>query len=302
MRYITSEDIEILNITPAESVEWVREAFLIKDRCQLPPKISLHPRGNDFFNTMPCMLPEEYHTFGCKVVSRVKGNHPALKSEMMVFDTLTGGMTALVNCDWITARRTGAVAALAINTLRSSKAEIYSFIGLGAMAYATLDCLLATNKDKQLTIRLKRYKDQAEKVISHYGRIDNVRFEIVDTMENLIEGADVVVSCITDAEGLLMEDISLFKPGVLVVPVHTRGFQNCDTTFDKVFADDEGHVKGFRFFNQFHQFGELADVLKGVIPGRESDSDRILSYNIGLGLHDIFFADKIIFRLAHGVV
>lgn len=302
MRYITSEDIEALDITPQESVEWVKEAFLIKDRCQLPPKISLHPRGNDFFNTMPCLLPEEYHTFGCKVVSRVKGNHPALKSEMMVFDTLTGGMTALVNCDWITARRTGAVAALAINTLRSSKAEIYSFIGLGAMAYATLDCLFATNKDKQLTVRLKRYKDQAEKVISHYGRIDNVRFEIVDTMENLIEGADVVVSCITDAEGLLMEDISLFKPGVLVVPVHTRGFQNCDTAFDKVFADDEGHVKGFRFFNQFRQFGELADVLKGVIPGRESDSDRILSYNIGLGLHDIFFADKIIFRLANGVV
>lgn len=297
MRYITSEDIEILNITPAESVEWVREAFLIKDRCQLPPKISLHPRGNDFFNTMPCMLPEEYHTFGCKVVSRVKGNHPALKSEMMVFDTLTGGMTALVNSDWITARRTGAVAALAINTLRSSNAMIYSFIGLGAMGYATLDCFFATNKDKQLIIRLKRYKNQAEKVIEHYAELKNVRFEIVDTMEELINGADVVVSCITDADGLLMEDLSLFKPGVLIVPVHTRGFQNCDTVFDKIFADDEGHVKGFKYFNQFRNFGELSDVLKGKIPGRESDSERILSYNIGLGLHDIFFAQRIIQKL-----
>lgn len=298
MRYITSEDIEALHISPGESVEWVREAFLIKDKCQLPPKISLHPRGNDFFNTMPCLLPEEYHTFGCKVVSRVKGNHPALKSEMMVFDTLTGGMTALVNCDWITARRTGAVAALAINTLRSSKAEIYSFIGLGAMAYATLDCFLATNQDRHLTIRLKRYKNQAEKMVEHYGERKNIRFEIVDTMEGLIDGTDVVVSCITDADGLLMEDISLFKPGVLVVPVHTRGFQNCDTVFDKVFADDEGHVKGFRFFNKFRQFGELSDVLKGIIPGRVSDSERILSYNIGLGLHDIFFADKIVYKLA----
>ena len=124
MRVVTSEDIEQLQISPEESVEWGREAFLIKDRCQLPPKVSLHPRGTDFFNTMPCMLPEEYHTFGCKVVSRIKGNHPALKSEMMVFDTLTGELTALVNCDWITARRTGAVASLAINTLRSSNAKI----------------------------------------------------------------------------------------------------------------------------------------------------------------------------------
>ena len=76
MRIIISEEIEALGISPAESVDWVREAFLLKDRCQLPPKISLHPGGNDFFNTMPCLLP--YHTFGCKVVSRVKGTIPAL--------------------------------------------------------------------------------------------------------------------------------------------------------------------------------------------------------------------------------
>lgn len=294
MRIITSEEIEKLGITPAESVEWVREAFLIKEKCMLPPKISLHPRGNDFFNTMPCILPDEYHTFGCKVVSRIKGNHPALKSEMMIFDTLTGDMTALINCDWITARRTGAVATLAINTLRPTDAKIYSFIGLGSMAYATLDCFFATNTEQSLIVRLKRYKDQAEITIERYKGIKNVTFEISDTMEELVKDADVVVSCITDAEGLLVEDTELFKPGVLIVPVHTRGFQNCDTVFDKVFADDEGHVKGFKYFNQFKKFGELGDILSGKIPGRETNKEKILSYNIGLGLHDVFFATKIL--------
>ena len=294
MKVITSDTIARLNITPRQSVEWVKEAFLIKNKCQLPPKVSIHPRGNDFINTMPCLLPEEYHTFGCKVVSRIKGNHPALKSDMMVFDTRTGNLTSVVNCDWITARRTGAVATLAINTLRSSKAEIYSFIGLGAMAYATLDCLFDTNTDYDLKVRLKRYKDQAEKVMEHYHGTPNVVFEIVDTMEQLVEGADVIVSCITDADGLLVNDLSLFKPGALVVPVHTRGFQNCDTVFDKVFADDEGHVKGFKYFNEFRNFGELSDILSGKSPGRETDLERIISYNIGLGLHDVFFAHKIL--------
>lgn len=294
MQIITSQDIARLNISPAESVEWVRQAFLLKDRCQLPAKISLHPRGNDFINTMPCLLPEEYHTFGCKVVSRIKGNHPALKSEMMVFDTISGDMTALVNCDWITARRTGAVAALAINTLRSSKARIYSFVGLGAMAYATLDCFFSTNKGMPLTVRLKRYKDQAEQVIERYKDIPDVTFEISDTMEQLVEDADVIVSCITDADGLLIEDTRLFKPGVLIVPVHTRGFQNCDTVFDKVFADDEGHVKGFRYFSQFRYFDELGNILSGKSQGRTNDTERILSYNIGLGLHDIYYAHKIL--------
>lgn len=52
MRHITSEEIEALNITPVESLKWVREAFLIKETCILPPKISLHPRGNLLNNNM----------------------------------------------------------------------------------------------------------------------------------------------------------------------------------------------------------------------------------------------------------
>lgn len=294
MKIISSEQIQSLGITPEKCVEWVREAFLIKERSQLPPKISLHPQGTDFINTMPCILPSEYHTFGCKVVTRIKGQHPALNSEMMMFDTLSGKMTALVNTDWITAMRTGAVAALAINTFRQSKSKIYSFVGLGVMGHATLDCLFATNKNQQLTIRLKKYKDHAERTIDRYPNFDKVSWEVVETMEELVDGADVVVSCITDANGLLVEDTDLFKPGVLVVPVHTRGFQNCDTVFDKIFADDEGHVKGFKYFSQFKQFAEIGDVLSGRLIGRTNDMERILSYNIGLGLHDVMFANNIL--------
>ncbi len=295
MRIVTADQIEALGITPATAIEWVREALLMKDRCQLPPKMSVHPRGNDFITSMPCLLPEEFSRFGCKVVSRIRGAEPALKSDMMLFDTATGELLAIVNTDWITTMRTGAVATLAIQTLRNSQARIYSFVGLGATGRCTLECLLAQEHREGMTIRLKRYKNHAERVVENLsGRYPDVTFEIMDSMEELVRDADVVVSCITDADGLLVEDASLFKPGVLVVPVHTRGFQNCDTVFDKVFADDEGHVRGFRYFSQFRRFGEIGDVLAGKIPGRESDEERILSYNIGLGLHDVLYATKLL--------
>lgn len=291
---ITNEQIKALNISPVECVEWVKEAFLMKNRCQLPAKLSIHPRGNDFFNTMPCLLPEEYHIFGCKIVSRIKGSHPALKSKLSLFNTLSGDMTALIDADWITAMRTGAVATLAINTLRSSNASTYSFIGLGAMARATLDCLIATNSSSTLNIRLMRYKDQAEQIVNEYANHNNVSFSIVDNTDDFARDADVIVSCITDADGFIIEDVELFKPGVLVVPVHTRGFQNCDRIFDQVVADDTAHVAGFKYFSQFRNFSQLEEVLKGDKPGRTSDSERILSYNIGLGLHDVLYASKII--------
>ena len=161
MTIIDDALIKSLNISPEQCVEWVKEAFLIKDQCQLPPKVSLHPQGTDFINTMPCILPLGYHTYGCKIVSRIKGQVPALKSELFLFDTLTGKMTALLNAVWITAMRTGAVATLAINTFRKSDAHIYSFVGLGAMGKATLECFLSTKKDKSMIIRLKKYKNHA---------------------------------------------------------------------------------------------------------------------------------------------
>lgn len=294
MKFISDDTIKSLNITPSTCVDWVRESFLMKDRACLPPKISLHPQDSDFINTMPCLLPPEYHRFGCKIVSRIKGAHPALKSSLLLIDSLTGEEIALMECDWITAMRTGAVAALAIETFKVCSASVYSFIGLGVIGHATLECFLAISGDRNLTIRLKKYKDHAEKVISEFSsRFPNVRFEISDTMDDLVRDADVIVSCITDAQGYLVDNLQLLKPGVLIVPVHTRGFQNCDTVFDKVFGDDTNHVRDFKYFNQFRKFGEIGEVLKHTISGRENDTERILSYNIGLGLHDVLFATKI---------
>lgn len=294
MKIITSSQIEALDISPLKCYDWVREAFMMKDRAQLPAKISLHPQGSDFFNTMPCLLPEEYHTFGCKVVSRVKGSYPALKTDMMIFDSSTGEMTALMEGNWITAARTGAVATLAINTLRRPGADTYAFMGLGVMGQATLTSLLSVNASETMTIRLLRYKDQAERIVDDYSSFDNARFVIADTVEELVNGADVVVSCITDAEGIIVPDTELLRPGVLVVPVHTRGFQNCDRIFDRVIADDTAHVEGFRYFKEFREFAEIGDVIASRAPGRQSAAERILAYNIGIALHDILFAHHIL--------
>lgn len=293
MRYISSEDIRNLNISPTTCVDWVREAFIMKSDCQLPAKMSVHPTGNDFFTTMPCLLPKDYGRFGAKVVSRIVGRVPALKSDLMLFDSNSGELLSIVNCDWITAMRTGAVAALAIKTLRNSHAKEYAFIGLGSTARATLTCLLESCKTEQLNIRLFKYKDQAEKIVEEYKHYKNVSFSIVVNTTELVANADVVVSCITDANGLLVDDEKLFKPGVLIVPIHTRGFQNCDRVFDKVFADDTDHVKGFKYFSEFREYHQIEEVLKGEIPGRTSDTERILSYNIGLGLHDVLYASRI---------
>lgn len=293
MMIISAKEIEDLGISPKTCVEWVIRSFMMKDSAQLPAKISVHPVNNDFFTTMPCLLPSDIKRFGVKIVSRILGREPALKSDLLLYDSSNGDLLALLSADWITSMRTGATAALAIKTFRRSKVSKYSFIGLGATAKATVKCLLDYFPDEYFNICLFRYKEQAEQFTSYFGKNNRVSFSIVDTMEDLLKDAGVLVSCITEAHELLVKDDSLFEPGILVVPVHTRGFQNCDLFFDKVYADDTDHVKGFRYFSAFHYFDEISNVIAQKSVGRENDFERILSYNIGLGLHDAYFASHV---------
>lgn len=300
MKLITYQQIEALRISPRECVEWVRESFNMKYEAQLPTKISLHPQGSDFFNTMPCLLPEQYKRFGVKVVSRIAGKKPSLHSDLLLYNSQTGELLTLMEADWITQMRTGAVAALAIETLQKTKASVYSFIGLGSTADATMACLQAIlPTDRQYTIRLKHYKDQAERFASKWAKT-NYSFVTVDTNEQLLDNCDVLVSAVTEMADLFCADDTKYPEGILLVPIHTRGFQNCDLFFNRVFADDKGHVEGFKYFSQFKAFNELSEVLLGRIQGRENDEQRILAYNIGLGLHDVLYASKIYERLTNG--
>lgn len=290
---VDNEQIENLHITEDTCIKWVKSAFGIKKRCQLPPKISVHPQGDDFITTMPCLLPQEYGVFGVKVVSRIAGRFPALKSDLMLFDSKSGEIKAVMDADWITTMRTGAVAALAVKTFRKTSATNYAMIGLGKIGHAVMKCLSEIFKDEHLNIRLFHYKEQAENFMDDFSYLPNVSFTIVDTISALVENTDVLISCVTVANELFVKDVKSFAPGILIVPVHTRGFQNCDLCFDKIFADDIDHVRGFKYFNQFRYLDEIGNVLHNGAVGRENDEERILSYNIGLGLHDVYYAYQI---------
>ena len=297
---IRQEQIDALHISPTTCLEWVREAFLVKDEAQMPAKLSVHPQGEDFMTTMPCLLPilngRKY--FGIKMVSRIEGQQPILQSTIFLYDAQTGQLLAVMDANWITAMRTGAVAALAARTFKRKDVDTYSLMGLGHIGRAVARCLIADNPNRPIRFRLLRYKDQAECFIDYLqnncqSSIANCQFDIIDDKREFATEADVLISAVTVATELLFPDDSVFKKGVTVIPVHVRGFQNCDLFFDKVFGDDTGQISTWKYYSQFRSYDEIHHVLQGKNPGRTSDDERILSYNYGIALHDITFAARI---------
>lgn len=282
-------------VTQRDAFAWVREAFINKSNFILPPKISIHFGDGVFFNTMPCVSEVE-GIAGVKIVSRHAERRPILSSKIILSDPATGDDLALLEGDYITVLRTGAVAALAVETFAVENYSRIGLIGLGNTAYASFDVLMhcKQNPAARLEVMLLRYKDQAEKFVERFKRFSNVNFSIVDSVDEIAEHSQVLLSCVTEAKSVFC-DADKYPRGILIVPVHTKGFQNCDLVFDRVFADDTGHVSGFKHFAEFSRknYGELSDVLNGKMPGRTNDDERILSYNIGIAIHDLYFAKKI---------
>ncbi len=188
--------------------------------------------------------------------------------------------------------RTGAVTVHAIELLAKPDFYEIGIMGFGNIGIAVMEVLTAFYSDRPLKLKLLRYKDHAEKIRERYQSFQNIKFEIADSVEKIIKSSDVVISSITYTDDLLGQD-EWFQEGVLVIPVHLRGFQNCDLFFDKVYGDDYHQVKGFQYFDKFRYFAEVSEVLRGEKKGRETDRERILSYNVGMSLHDVFAASKI---------
>lgn len=291
MKIIDNEMIKSLNFEKLDYYKWAKEVFLCKKRCLLPPKISMKEENHIFFNVMPSII-KDLNVAGVKVVSRFPKRIPSLDSQILLYDSKTGENLALMDANIITAYRTGAVASLAINTLAVKNYKTIAILGLGNVARATMNILLETLENRKITIKVFKYKSDAEDFVQYYSEYNSINFIIVDNYKDLIENSDVIISGVTSTDINFGED-EWFKEGCLVVPIHTLGFQNCDLFFDKFIVDDVGHVRDFKYFNQFKEVHELSEVLKKKSLGRNNNKQRIMAYNIGNSIFDVFYAKKI---------
>lgn len=293
MKLITFDTIVNAGISPKQCYEWTSQMIADKKSAILPPKISMKAFDGMFCNVMPSIIGD---FGGVKVVTRYPEREPSLDSFLVLFDVESGENLAMMDANWITAMRTGAVAAHSIIHLAKQNFYEIGIVGLGNTARAALLVLASVLESRKFHIKLLRYKEQAEDFIQRFKDFENLSFDIVDTAQELVRGSDVVISAATYMPQNLCAD-EYYEEGVLVVPIHTLGFTNCDLFFDKVFADDYGHVHHFKYFDKFKSFAEVCDVVNGEAKGRENDRERILAYNIGLSIHDMNFAARIYERV-----
>ena len=296
MEIIGHEDITNLNLNPADMWDWVDDALRHKQGMLMPAKISIHEDGGErFWNTMPIVMPE-YGIAGVKLVNRFPDREPALDSKILLYSTETGKPTALLDGNYITAMRTGAVAIHSADVLGVAGYTRVAMVGLGNTMRAAAAVLARKHPDRDFDVRLVKYKDQHLVFADRFADEKNLHFTYYDSLEEAVDGAEIVLSAVTvfHDDAIAPEAFGL---GTTLIPIHTRGFMQCDLVFDRVYGDETSQVEHFKYFDRFRNYAEVAQVLTGEALGRSSDEERILVYNIGIVAHDFYFAHEILKRI-----
>lgn len=111
--FATVQDVAA-KMNPSMWYDWVDYSLRHKSDFQMPPKLRVSQVDGDYYNVMP-VVNESYNMAMFKVIGRhsiKRGEHRStMMGDLLLYEADTGILKALVDAEYITTLRTGAVAA-----------------------------------------------------------------------------------------------------------------------------------------------------------------------------------------------
>jgi ornithine cyclodeaminase len=201
--------------------------------------------------------------------------------------------------DWCHSVRTGAAATVACRCLARDGASILAMLGAGDTARATLPVMARAFQLKEVRVSSRR-PESREAYARDLGQQLDIPVLPVDTTQQALTGADLVISATTTREPFIKEE--WLGEGVFVYSIgkHQELENSAYKKLDKLVVDSWGHCKKKSdmdrmlregFLTDQDIYAELPALLTGQKPGRESPRERILMRAIGLVNQDIALAD-----------
>jgi ornithine cyclodeaminase/alanine dehydrogenase-like protein (mu-crystallin family) len=306
--YLSKADIVSLDVKMEAIIAAVELMFREKGegRYEMPPKPGIHPRPDSFIHAMPAYIPG-LESAGVKWVSgfpeNVKKGLPYISGLLVLNNPETGLPLAVMDCTWITAKRTGAATAVAAKYLARPDSKILGILGCGIQGRSNLEALKALFSLE----RVLAY-DTNSAALHLYADEMTAKFalEVVPVREprEAVSGCDIVVT----AGPILRIPHATIKPGWLgsgafasLVDYDSYWHPQALKEVDKFCTDDIPQLEYHKTVGYFQNippvYADLGELASGRKRGRESNTERTLTCNLGLALDDMATA-PLIYRIA----
>ena len=310
--YLSRADVEGLGMSMREALDALDLGFAAKGRgnTEMPPKPGIHTRPDCFIHAMPAYV-KELEVAGLKWVSGYPPNTakglPYISGLLVLNDCETGVPLAVMDCVWITAMRTGASVGIAARYLAREGSDTAAIVGCGVQARTSLRALV----EELPALAAVRCYDLLPAATQRYiadmaALFPALRFVSCASAPDAVRPADVVVTAIPIAAHPEPDlDAGMLKEGVLAVALDYdsawtgAAMRECD----KFCSDDVDQLLAAKEHGVY--FGgipaaisaDLGELAAGLKPGRENDSERIFSMNMGIAVDDMVTA-KVLYERA----
>lgn len=300
--YLSRKDLNTLNVPIGKVIEAVEEAFRAKAEggVEMPPKPGIHPQKDAFIHAMPAYLPK-MKSAGIKWVSGFPENPkhglPYISGLLILNDVETGFPICVMDCTWITAKRTGAATAIAAKHLAREDPKILGILGCGTQGRSNLEALNLACKGleevRAYDVNAENLRRYAQEMTAEHG----LKVVPVDSPRRAVENCDMVVTA-----GPILKhprpviEASWFKDGAFACPLDFDSYWKPEAlhSMDKFCTDDRSQLEYYRSQGYFSDipsvYAELGEIVGGLRNGRERPEERIMSMHLGLAIEDMAVA------------
>ena len=302
-----------------DAVEADKEAFtLVADgKCDMPLRTNIQaPKYDGCFLFMPAYA-EELNTAALKTVNifphNIDNGLPSSPAQVLLIDGKTGIVTAILDGTYVTQLRTGASSGAAFDMLAKKNCRIGALIGTGGQAATQLEAMIAVRKLEEVRVydlnyeRTVSFAKQMQEELQSYG----TRIIPVPSSDEAIDDADLLITVTPSSKPVF--DGTKIKKGCTIscVGAYQHHMQEMDPAIlpraSKIYFDSREAVlsesgdilipleKGIITEDDFT--GDIGNVIKGELTGRENDDEIIVYETVGVGAQDLVTA-KIIYEKA----
>jgi ornithine cyclodeaminase/alanine dehydrogenase-like protein (mu-crystallin family) len=307
---ILSHD-EVVELLPMkECIAVMREALIALAAGQVhqPLRTIIRPPdASGLMGLMPSYMSGERAAFGLKAICVFPGN-PAVGKDahqgaVLLFSAETGELEAMMNASAITAMRTAAVSGVATNLLARADASNLAVIGTGVQARSHLAAMAEVRSVKRCRV-VSRQPEHAKAFAEEMKKNFSFPLEVVATVAEALEGADLIVTATTAIEPIVKREwispgahlnlVGACTPKTREVDGATmaaasvyvdRRESTMNEAGDYLFAVREGAI------GADHIRAEIGAVLHKDKPGRTSPEEITLFKSLGLAVEDLAAAE-----------
>lgn len=297
--YLSKTDVEKLDIHMKAVINVVEEAFRQKaeGKAEVPPKPGIHPQKDAFIHAMPAYLPS-MGSAGVKWVSGFPENPkrglPYISGLLILNDTNTGFPISIMDCTWITAKRTGAATAVAAKYLAREDSKTLGILGCGVQGRSNLEALVVACKCLEEVRAFDVKKESLQKYVTEMTAKYGLRIIATESPKKAVENCDIVVTA-----GPILKrprpviETSWFMDGGFACPLDFDSYWTTEAmhSMDKFCTDDKEQLAYYKAQGYFSSIprvhAELSEIISGRKRGRENSAERIMSMNLGLAIEDM---------------